>query len=183
TLFIYILGDNGSSAEGGLRGTLNETATMSGLEYPFEKMLERIDEIGLPGTTPHYAVGWAWAGDTPFQWMKQVASHFGGARNGLIISWPAWIADKGAKRFQFHHVVDIVPTILEVVGIAEPTMFDGVAQKPIEGVSMAYTFDRANADAPSRKRVQYFEVMGNRAVCSERWLECGRHGRLPWVTE
>lgn len=183
TLFIYILGDNGSSAEGGLRGTLNETATMSGLEYPFEKMLERIDEIGLPGTTPHYAVGWAWAGDTPFQWMKQVASHFGGTRNGLIISWPAWIADKGAKRFQFHHVVDIVPTILEVVGIAEPTMFDGVAQKPIEGVSMAYTFDRANADAPSRKRVQYFEVMGNRAVYSEGWMACCRHGRLPWVTE
>ncbi len=182
TIFIYILGDNGSSAEGGLRGTLNETATMSGLDYPFEKTMARIDEIGLPGTTPHYAVGWAWAGDTPFQWMKQVASHFGGTRNGMVVSWPAWIADKGSKRFQFHHVVDIVPTLLEVIGIAEPTMVNGVAQKPLEGTSMAYTFDRENAHAPSKKTVQYFEVMGNRAIYSEGWIACCRHGRLPWVT-
>jgi len=182
TLFLYILGDNGSSAEGGIHGTLNEVATMSGLEYPLEKLLARIDEIGLPGTTPHYAVGWAWAGDTPFQWMKQVASHFGGTRNGMILSWPAWIADKGAKRFQFHHVIDVVPTILEVTGIEPPAVIDGVAQKPIEGVSMAYTFDRLGAEAPSPHRVQYFEVLGNRAIYKDGWMACCRHGRLPWQT-
>src|SRR5690606_3111943 len=115
--------------------------------------------------------------------MKQVASHLGGTRNGMILSWPAWIADKGAKRFQFHHVVDVVPTILEVVGIAEPTMVNGVTQKPIEGTSMAYTFDRENAEAPSRKTVQYFEVLGNRAIYSDGWMASCRHGRLPWVTE
>lgn len=182
TLFIYILGDNGSSAEGGLQGTLNEVLTMSGLEYPMEASLARIDEIGLPGTTPLYAVGWAWAGDTPFRWMKQVASHFGGTRNGLVVSWPAWIADKGAKRFQFHHVIDIVPTILEAAGIAEPVMIDGVPQKPIEGTSMAYTFDRLNADAPSTRKIQYFEMLGNRALYSEGWIASCRHGRLPWIT-
>ncbi len=182
TLFLYILGDNGSSAEGGLQGTLNEVAGMSGVAYPLETALARIDEIGLPGTTPLYAVGWAWAGDTPFQWMKQVASHFGGTRNGLVVSWPAWIADKGAKRFQFHHVIDVVPTILEVAGISEPTMIDGVAQKPIEGTSMAYTFDRENADAPSTRTTQYFEMLGNRALYSDGWIASCRHGRLPWVT-
>jgi arylsulfatase len=182
TLFIYILGDNGSSAEGSLVGTLNETATMSGLDYPVEKSLARIDEIGLPGTTPHYAVGWAWAGDAPFQWMKQVASHFGGTRNGMVVSWPAWIADRGAKRFQFHHVIDIVPTILEVAGIAEPHMINGVTQKPLEGTSLAYTFDRENAEAPSRHTTQYFEVMGNRAIYHDGWIASCRHGRLPWKT-
>ena len=110
TLFIYILGDNGSSAEGTLTGTLGESAGMQGIEPSMEVSLHRMGEWGLPGTTPHYAVGWAWAGDTPFQWMKQVASHFGGTRNGRILSWPSWIADKGQKRFQFHHVIDVVPT-------------------------------------------------------------------------
>jgi arylsulfatase len=114
--------------------------------------------------------------------MKQVASHFGGTRNGMVVSWPAWIADKGAKRFQFHHVIDVVPTILEVAGISEPTMIDGVAQKPIEGTSMAYTFDRGNADAPSSRTLQYFEMLGNRAIYSDGWIASCRHGRLPWET-
>jgi arylsulfatase A-like enzyme len=182
TLFIYILGDNGSSAEGGLTGTMNEMATMSGLTPPIEDGLARIDEMGLPGTSPHYAVGWAWAGDAPFKWMKQVASHFGGTRNGMVVTWPAWIADGAAKRFQFHHVIDIVPTILEVAGIEEPTSFNGVAQKPIEGVSLAYTFDRENADAKSTHTTQYFEMLGNRAIYRDGWMACCRHGRLPWHT-
>ncbi|RKG57591.1 arylsulfatase [Corallococcus sp. AB011P] len=182
TLFIYILGDNGSSAEGSLTGTLNESASMQGIEPPIEASLARMGEWGLPGTTPHYAVGWAWAGDTPFQWMKQVASHFGGTRNGMIVSWPAWIADKGQKRFQFHHVIDVVPTLLEAVGIREPVSVDGVPQKPIEGVSMAYTFDRANAEAKSTRTTQYFEMLGNRALYHDGWTACCRHGRLPWVT-
>ncbi len=182
TLFIYILGDNGSSAEGGLTGTLNESATMQGHAPPIEGVFARIDELGLPGTSPHYAAGWAWAGDTPFQWMKQVASHFGGTRNGMIVTWPAWIADVGAKRFQFHHVIDILPTILDVLHIPEPTMIDGVAQKPIEGVSMAYTFDREHADAPSTHLTQYFEMLGNRAIYRDGWIASCRHGRLPWQT-
>jgi len=183
TLFIYILGDNGSSAEGSVVGTISELATMSGIEPPIEASLSRIGDIGLPGTSPHFAVGWAWAGDTPFQWVKQVASHFGGTRNGMIVSWPAWIADRGATRFQFHHVIDVVPTILEVVGIAEPSIVDGVAQKPLEGVSMAYTFDRANARAKSTHTTQYFEMLGNRAIYHEGWIASCRHGRLPWVTK
>lgn len=182
TLFFYILGDNGSSAEGGLHGTLNETATMSGVEPNIQETIERQDEWGKPGSTPHYAAGWAWAGDTPFQWMKQIASHFGGTRNGLIASWPKVIDDHGAKRYQFHHVVDIVPTILEVVGIAEPTMFEGVTQKPMEGTSLAYTFDRQNAQAPGTHTVQYFEMLGNRAIYADGWMACCRHGRLPWQT-
>jgi arylsulfatase A-like enzyme len=183
TLFIYILGDNGSSAEGSLRGSISELAAMQGIEPPMETSLARIDEIGLPGTSPHFAVGWAWAGDAPFQWVKQVASHFGGTRNGIIVSWPAWIADVGTSRFQFHHVIDVAPTILEVVGIAEPAMVDGVAQKSIEGVSMAYTFDRANANAQSARTTQYFEMVGNRAIYHQGWIASCRHGRLPWVTK
>ncbi|HKR85315.1 MAG TPA: sulfatase-like hydrolase/transferase, partial [Terriglobales bacterium] len=122
TLFIYILGDNGSSAEGSIRGTISELAAMQGVEPPIKASLDRINELGLPGTSPHFAVGWAWAGDTPFQWVKQIASHFGATRNAMIVSWPAGISDAGSTRFQFHHVIDVLPTILEVVGIAEPTM-------------------------------------------------------------
>jgi arylsulfatase len=182
TLFIYILGDNGSSSEGGLTGTPNESASMQGNAPPLSAMRDRLEELGLPGTSPHYAAGWAWAGDAPFKWVKQVASHFGGTRNGMVITWPEWIADVGAKRFQFHHVIDIVPTILEVLEIAEPTMIDGVAQKPIEGISMAYTFDREHADAPSTHVTQYFEMLGNRAIYRDGWIASCRHGRLPWQT-
>jgi arylsulfatase A-like enzyme len=182
TLFIYILGDNGSSAEGGLVGTINEGLTMQGLAPSLAESRRFAAAWGLPGTWPHYAVGWAWAGDTPFQWTKQVASHFGGTRNGMVVSWPGWIADRGAKRFQFHHVIDIVPTILEVVGIAEPTTVDGVPQKPIEGVSLAYTFDRANAEVKGARTTQYFEMLGNRGFYHDGWMASCRHGRLPWET-
>lgn len=182
TLFVYILGDNGASAEGSLYGTLGEGATMSGVVIPLEKTIERMEELGLPGTWPHYAVGWAWAGDTPFQWMKQVASHFGGTRDGMIVSWPARIADEGGKRFQFHHVIDVVPTLLSVIGIAAPVSVNGVPQKVIEGVSMAYTFDRDGAQARGTHTTQYFEMLGNRALYHDGWIASCRHGRLPWVT-
>ena len=180
TVFIYILGDNGSSAEGSIRGTISELAAMQGIEPPMEASLRHMDELGLPGTSPHFAVGWAWAGDTPFQWVKQIASHFGATRNAMILSWPACVGDSGSKRFQFHHVIDVVPTILEVIGIPEPVMVDGVAQKPIEGASMAYTFDQPNAK--STRTIQYFEMLGNRALYYEGWIASCRHGRLPWVT-
>ncbi|MGA9523531.1 MAG: arylsulfatase [Myxococcaceae bacterium] len=180
TLVLYVTGDNGSSAEGTLTGTLNEMAALNGFEPSMDEVLPRVDEIGLPGTCPHYPVGWAWAGDTPFQWTKQIASHFGGTRNGLVVSWPKTITDHGGLRFQFHHVIDIAPTILEVVGIKEPTMVNGIGQRPIEGVSMGYSFSEKNADAPSRRSTQYFEIFGNRALYSEGWIASCRHGRLPW---
>jgi arylsulfatase len=181
TLIFYIIGDNGSSAEGTLTGCVNEMMSLNGFQPTFEQMLNRIDEIGLPGTSPHYAVGWALAGDTPFQWTKQIASHFGGTRNGTIISWPRHITDTGKVRQQFHHVIDVLPTVLEVAGIAEPASVNGVAQKPIEGVSMAYTFAARNADATSRRYTQYFEMFGNRALYHDGWIACCRHGRLPWI--
>ncbi len=181
TLVIYIMGDNGCSAEGTLTGLINEMMVLNGFQPKIENMLARIDEIGKPGTSPHFAVGWAWAGDTPFQWAKQVASHFGGTRNPVVISWPKVIKDQGGLRSQFHHVIDIVPTILEVVGIAEPATLNGVPQKPIEGVSMAYTFDPANAAASSARKTQYFEMFCNRGIYSDGWYACARHGRLPWI--
>jgi arylsulfatase len=181
TLVIYIIGDNGTSAEGTLTGTINEIMTLNGFQPTIDQVLPRIDEIGLPGTSPHFPVGWAWAGDTPFQWTKQIASHFGGTRNGMIISWPKSIKDIGKVRSQFHHVIDIAPTILEVVGITEPTMANGVPQKPIEGVSMVYSFDTKNANRPSKRYTQYFEIFGNRALYHDGWIACCRHGRLPWI--
>jgi arylsulfatase len=180
TLVLYILGDNGSSAEGGLTGTLNEMMSLTGTMPDIARILPRIDEIGLPGTSPHYPVGWAWAGDAPFQWTKQVASHFGGTRNGLVASWPRRIADRGGVRFQFHHVIDVFPTILEVVGIAQPTVVNGVHQKPVEGVSMAYSFFKESEAAPSRRRVQYFEMIGHRAIYADGWMASFRHSHLPW---
>jgi arylsulfatase len=182
TMVIYIIGDNGSSAEGTLTGIVNELMALNGFLPKFEDMIHRIGEIGLPGTSPHYAVGWAWAGDTPFQWTKQVASHFGGTRNGTIISWPKRIKDTGSIRSQFHHVIDIMPTILEVCGISQPSMVNGVPQKPMEGVSMAYSFDPDNAGAPSKRYTQYFEMFGNRALYNDGWIACCRHGRLPWLS-
>lgn len=182
TLVIYIIGDNGSSAEGTLLGCINEMLSLNGYQPDgIDELLPRIDDIGLPGTTPHYPVGWAWAGDTPFQWTKQIASHFGGTRNPMIVSWPREVKDAGGLRFQFHHVIDVLPTLLEVCGIGEPTMVNGVPQKPIEGVSLAYTFDEEAADAPSRRTTQYFEMFGNRALYHEGWIASCRHGRLPWI--
>ena len=127
------------------------------------------------------AVGWTWAFDTPFKWTKQVASHFGGTRQGMAISWPGHIKDVGGIRTQFHHMIDIVPTILEATGIQAPVMVNGVAQKPIEGVSMAYTFDKANANAPSTRNTQYFEMVGNRAIYHDGWLAATTPPQPPWV--
>jgi arylsulfatase len=181
TLIIFIQGDNGASAEGTLQGTTNEVGTAAnGVEELPPYLLSMIDELGGPNTYNHYPVGWAHAMDTPFQWTKQVASHFGGIRNGLVISWPARIKDKGSVRSQFHHVIDVVPTILEVTGIRFPTVLNGAKQKPIEGVSMAYSF--GNAKAPSRRTTQYFELLGNRAIYQNGWMASTTPLRLPWVT-
>jgi arylsulfatase len=180
TLIIYIVGDNGPSAEGTLTGTLNVMRTMLGLPDDPSEMVKHIDEIGGPLHENHYPVGWCWAGSSPFQWMKQVASHFGGTRNGLVMSWPKRITDKGGIRSQFHHIIDVAPTILDVAGITEPRMVNGVPQKPIEGVSMAYTFD--GKSQPSRRVTQYFEMFGNRALYYDGWVAGCQHGRLPWIT-
>ena len=155
-------------------------AAIQGVNVPVADQLKFYDVWGSDKTTPHMAVGWTWAFDTPFKWTKQVASHFGGTRNGLVISWPGHIKDVGAIRTQFHHVIDIVPTILEATGIQAPLMVNGIAQKPIEGVSMAYTFDKANANAPSRHETQYFEMVGNRAIYHDGWIAATTPPEPPW---
>lgn len=180
TLIFYIVGDNGASAEGGLEGTISELASINGVQLGLAEIKAKFDEIGGPGTDPHVPVGWAWAANTPFQWAKQVASHFGGTRNGLIVQWPKGIRDRNGIRTQFHHVIDIAPTVLEAAGIPEPGMVNGAAQKPMEGVSMLYSFDDANAG--SRRTVQYFEMFGNRGIYKDGWMAAARHGRLPWET-
>jgi len=185
TLFIYIVGDNGSSAEGTLIGTPNEVASLNGFPVPVEDQLKYFyDAWGSDQTYPHMAVPWTWAFDTPFSWTKQVASHFGGVRQGTVIAWPKVIKDAGGIRNQFHHFIDIVPTILEVTGIPAPVMVNGIAQKAIEGVSMAYTFDKANANAPSRHRTQYFKMMADRAIYQTAGSPAprshGRHG-ISWA--
>ncbi|WP_040495467.1 arylsulfatase [Ilumatobacter nonamiensis] len=180
TIVIYILGDNGSSGEGSLVGTPNELMSLNGQQPTMDEAMSFKDTWGLPGTSPHYSAAWAHAGDTPFQWTKQIASHFGGTRNSMIVSWPDRIAAQGEIRSQFHHVIDIMPTLMEIIGIREPVEVNGVAQRPIEGTSFAYTFD--GADAPGRHETQYFEMMGNRAMYHDGWIACCRHGRLPWET-
>ena len=180
TLFIYIIGDNGASAEGTPQGTFNEMIPANGfndLETP-EFMASHMDDFGGPTSFNHYAVGWAHAMNTPFQWTKQVASHFGGTRNGTVVHWPNGIASKGELRTQFHHIIDIAPTILEAAGLPEPTFVDGVQQKPIEGVSFAYTFD--DADAADRHTTQYFEMFGNRGIYHNGWTAVTKH-RTPWL--
>ncbi len=172
TLIIYISGDNGTSAEGTLDGTPNQMTAYNGiLNLPEAEQMLHYDAWGSDKTYPHMSVAWSWAFDTPFKWTKQVASHFGGTRQGMAISWPGHIKDVGGIRTQFHHMIDIVPTILEATGIPAPAMVNGIAQKPIEGVSMAYTFDKANADAPSKRDTQYFEMFANRAHLPRR-LDC-----------
>jgi arylsulfatase len=181
TLIIYINGDNGTSAEGTMLGTPNEVAMFNGVEVPVEVQLEKFYDVwGTDQTYNHMAIGWAWAFDTPFSWTKQVASHFGGVRQGMAISWPAVIKDKGGIRTQFHHVIDIVPTILEVTGIPEPKVVDGIPQKPIEGVSFAYTFDQKNTNAPSTHKTQYFEMFGDRALYHDGWMASTTVVRPPW---
>jgi arylsulfatase A-like enzyme len=181
TLIIYINGDNGSSAEGQINGTPNEVAMFNGVQVPVEAQLKYFYDVwGTDKTYNHMAVGWAWAFDTPFSWTKQIASHFGGVRQGMAISWPKIISDKGGVRNQFHHMIDIAPTILEASHIAEPKVVDGVKQSPIEGVSLMYTFDAKNADAPSRHKTQYFEMFGDHAIYHDGWIASTKVMRPPW---
>ena len=179
TLVFFLMGDNGASAEGTLQGTSDEAAPAYGVTESIPYLLSVIDQLGGPLTYNHYPVGWAHAMDSPMQWTKQVASHFGGTRNGMVISWPAHIKDKGGIRSQFCHVIDVVPTIYEAVGVTPPTMMDGVKQKPLDGVSLMYTFQ--NANAPTRHRVQYFELVGNRGIYKDGWMANTTPLRLPWV--
>ncbi len=179
TLIYYIIGDNGASAEGTLNGAFNEMANFNGmaaLETP-EFMLSKMEEFGSPSSYNHYAVGWAWAMDTPYQWTKQVASHWGGTRNGAIVHWPHGIQEKGGRRNQFHHVIDVAPTILEAAGIPEPIQVNGVTQSPMEGTSMVYSFNKA--DEPERHDVQYFEMFCNRGIYYKGWSAVTKH-RTPW---
>ncbi|MBD2455833.1 sulfatase-like hydrolase/transferase [Nostoc sp. FACHB-87] len=178
TLVIYVVGDNGASAEGGLTGSVNELQVFNGVPENLQQLLAAYDDLGSPKTFNHFPAAWAWAVNTPFQWTKQIASHFGGTRNPLVISWGDNIKDQGSIRSQFHHVIDIAPTILEVAGIAVPKEVNGVKQQAIEGTSLAYTFNQA--DAPSHRETQYFEMLGNRAIYHEGWVAAARHGRLPW---
>jgi arylsulfatase len=182
TLIIYICGDNGTSPEGTLYGSYNQLTAYNGiLDVPMPLQLLHMNEWGSDKTYPHMAVGWSWAFDTPFKWTKQVASHFGGTRQGLAISWPGHIKDVGGIRSQFHHVIDIVPTILEATGIQAPDTVNGIKQKPIEGVSMLYTFDVANANAPSRHTTQYFEMAGNRGIYKDGWYANTTPFAPPWM--
>jgi arylsulfatase len=178
TLIFFIVGDNGASGEGGLEGTFNELASLAGYNPGLAGIVDRIDEIGQPDSDPHVPVGWAWATDSPFQWTKQVASHFGGTRNPLVVHWPKGIKAKGELRTQFHHCIDIVPTILDCCNVAEPKQVNGIPQKPIEGVSMRYSFDEGKAK--SQRTTQYFEMMGNRGVYHDGWMAVTRHG-TPWI--
>ncbi len=179
TLVFYILGDNGASAEGGMAGRLNEYTYYNGVEESVEEIAKHLDDLGGPHSYNHYAAGWAVAGDTPFSWTKQVASSFGGTRNPMIVRWPTHIRAKGEVRTQFHHVIDIAPTILEAAGLPEPRMVNGARQIPIQGVAMEYSFD--DAAAKSRHSTQYFEIIGNRAIYHDGWL-AGTVHRAPWET-
>ena len=180
TIVYYIIGDNGASAEGTLNGAFNEMANFNGmaaLETP-EFLLSKIDELGSPSSYNHYAVGWGWAMNTPFQWTKQVASHWGGTRNGTIVHWPNGIEEKGGLRSQFTHVIDVAPTILEAAGLPEPTMVNGVQQSPMEGTSMLYAFK--DASASERHDLQYFEMFANRGIYHKGWSAVTKH-KTPWV--
>jgi arylsulfatase len=181
TLIIYISGDNGTSAEGSTVGTVFDMAAIQAINMPVDVQLKYYNVLGSDQTAPHMSVAWSWAFDTPFKWTKQVASFFGGTRQGLVISWPTHIKDVGGFRPQFHHMIDIVPTILEVSGIPAPEYVDGIKQAPIEGVSMAYTFDEANANAPSKRMTQYFEMLGNRALYHEGWIAVTPPPQPPWL--
>ncbi|MFC9517284.1 sulfatase-like hydrolase/transferase [Nocardiaceae bacterium NPDC056970] len=179
TLVFYIIGDNGASAEGTVQGTFNELISLNGMadfETP-EFLVSQLDKLGGPDSSPHYAVGWAHAMDTPYQWTKQVASHWGGTRNGTVVHWPRGFAARGEIRNQFHHVVDVVPTVLAAARIPAPTTVNGVRQDPVEGVDMTYSFD--DAPAPERHVTQYFEMFGNRGIYHRGWSAVTKH-RTPW---
>ena len=180
TIFIYIVGDNGSSAEGGMIGMYNENTYFNAIQETLDMQISRLKELGTEHTYNHFAAGWAVAGNTPFMWTKQVASNFGGTRNGMVMHWPAGIKSKGQVRSQFHHVIDIAPTIYQAIGVPAPRMVNGVAQRPIEGVPMNYTFD--NASAPDTRKTQYFEMIGNRAIYHDGWF-AGTIHKAPWELE
>ena len=180
TIIFYIIGDNGASAEGTINGAYNEMANfngLAGLETP-EFLMKNIDKIGSPESYNHYSVGWAHAMNTPYQWTKQVASHWGGTRNGTVVHWPKGIKSKGEIRSQFCHVIDVAPTILEAAGLPEPISVNGRQQDPIEGVSMLYSFN--DAKAPERHETQYFEIFGNRGIYHKEWSAVTKHG-TPWI--
>jgi arylsulfatase len=181
TLIIYISGDNGSSPEGTLHGLYSEFAVLNGIHPTVEENMKFYDVWGTDQTYPHYAVPWAWAWDTPYQWTKEVASHFGGTRNGMAIAWPARIKDAGGIRHQFHHVIDIVPTILEAAGLPQPVSVNGITQRPIEGVSMTYTWDKDGAKAPGKRETQYFEMFGSRAIYHDGWIASAPPVVAPWA--
>ena len=177
TLIFYILGDNGTSAEGGMSGMFNEMTYFNGVGETVEEMLKHYDDWGGPGTYPHMAAGWAVAGDSPFMWTKQVPSNYGGTRNGMIVSWPKRIKADKKVRSQWHHVIDVAPTVLEAADLPEPKSVNGITQAPIEGVSMLYSFDKP--DAEGTHKTQYFEIMGNRAIYHDGWF-AGTIHRAPW---
>jgi len=177
TLIFYIIGDNGTSAEGGMFGMFNEMTYFNGVGETVQEMLKHYDDWGGPGTYPHMAAGWAVAGDTPFMWTKQIPSNYGGTRNGMIVSWPRRIKAANQIRSQWHHVIDVAPTVLEAARLPEPKSVNGVVQAPIEGVSMVDTFDQA--DAKSTRETQYFEIMGNRGIYHDGWF-AGTIHRAPW---
>jgi arylsulfatase A-like enzyme len=182
TLIIYIDGDNGTSPEGTLSGTPNQYTSYNGiLDFPIAEQLKFYDAWGSADTYPHMAVAWSWAFDTPFKYTKQIASHFGGTRQGMAISWPGHISDPGGVRHQFHHIIDIVPTILEATGVKAPQTVNGIKQKPIEGISMAYTFNKANANAPSKRKTQYFEMIANRGIYNDGWYANTTPPHGPWI--
>jgi arylsulfatase A-like enzyme len=178
TLFVYITGDNGASGEGGIDGAVDISSWHNGIPEDLEWMLGRIEDLGSDRCECHYNAAWAWALDSPFQWMKQVASHFGGTRNALVVSWPAGIRDSGGLRSQFHHVIDIVPTLLEAAGIKAPQRVNGLTQLPIDGKSMVSSFE--DPESQEVGRTQYFEMYGNRAIYKDGWLASCFHGRAPW---
>ncbi|MCI0704816.1 MAG: arylsulfatase [Planctomycetia bacterium] len=177
TLFLYQVGDNGASAEGTMNGLFNESTYFNGVTEKFEDILKRIDDLGGPNSYGHYAAGWAVAGCTPFTWTKQVAANFGGTRNPLVVHWPKGIKAKNEVRSQFHHVIDVAPTVLEACGLPEPKSVNGVVQRPIEGVSMVYTFE--NAKAKDKRTTQYFEIFCNRAIYHDGWVASTVH-KAPW---
>lgn len=179
TLVVYITGDNGASAEGTINGAWAAPSFQNGVPEDPEWMLEHIDDFGTARCENHYNIGWAWALDSPFKWMKQVASHFGGTRNGLVIKWPRGMSRKGELCSQFHHVVDIAPTLLMAAGIEYPESINGTLQDPVDGVPMNYTF--SVGDGPSERTTQYFEILGNRAIYHDGWIASCFHGRPPWV--
>lgn len=178
TLFLYVVGDNGCSAEGGPEGSYNEMMALNGIPGTADQMMDHIDDWGSPNTFPHFAIGWAHAGNTPFQWTKQIASHFGGTRNGMVVHWPEGIKAKGEVRSQFTHATDIAPTVMEAAGLPFPKSVNGTEQTPFSGTSFAFSFD--DAKAADRHTTQYFEMFGNRGIYDNGWVACTRHS-IPWI--